>query len=201
LHRRTPCHRAECPRTIGLPACLSLFGASPALTPSIVSIRASFDRDQCPCLRVWCIGHTDLGEGTHVQGSRAAVARPRPRRATSSHFGEFSQSGHVDRRPSRCPLPVPGLPAQRTRRILRHPGIRHRDTVCRAGHAPRPHARLPSHAALRCARLFSTVRPVDAVLVHTSLPRGDKVSLGIEVNILPAAIEQVRPEGAWSSPR
>jgi acyl-CoA hydrolase len=44
-------------------------------------------------------------------------------------------------------------------------------------------------------RLFSTVRPVDAVLVHTSLPRGDKVSLGIEVNILPAAIEQVRARG------
>ncbi len=44
-------------------------------------------------------------------------------------------------------------------------------------------------------RLFSTVRPVDAVLVHTSLPRGGKVSLGIEVNVLPAAIEQARARG------
>jgi acyl-CoA hydrolase len=44
-------------------------------------------------------------------------------------------------------------------------------------------------------RLFSTVRPVDAVLVHTSLPHRNKVSLGIEVNVLPAAIEQVRASG------
>ena len=44
-------------------------------------------------------------------------------------------------------------------------------------------------------RLFSTVRPVDVVLIHTSLPRDGKVSLGIEVNILPAAIEQARARG------
>jgi acyl-CoA hydrolase len=44
-------------------------------------------------------------------------------------------------------------------------------------------------------RLFSTVRPVDAVLVHTSLPHRGKVSLGIEVNVLPAAIEQARARG------
>jgi acyl-CoA hydrolase len=41
-------------------------------------------------------------------------------------------------------------------------------------------------------RLFGTARPVDAVLIHTSLPRNGKVSLGIEINILPAAIEQTR---------
>jgi acyl-CoA hydrolase len=44
-------------------------------------------------------------------------------------------------------------------------------------------------------RLFNTTRPPDAVLVHTSTPRGAKVSLGIEVNILPAAIEEVRRRG------
>ncbi len=44
-------------------------------------------------------------------------------------------------------------------------------------------------------RLFDTVRPPDAVLVHTSTPRRGKVSLGIEVNILPAAIEQARARG------
>src|SRR5271165_170110 len=38
-------------------------------------------------------------------------------------------------------------------------------------------------------RLFALTRQVDAVLVHTSMPRKRKVSLGIEVNILPAAIE------------
>ncbi len=44
-------------------------------------------------------------------------------------------------------------------------------------------------------RLFDLLRPVDAVLLHTSVPRGGKVSLGIEVNILPAAIERVRDRG------
>ena len=44
-------------------------------------------------------------------------------------------------------------------------------------------------------RLFTSARPVDAVLLHTSLPRQGKVSLGIEVNILPAAVEQARARG------
>ncbi|MGO8873530.1 MAG: acetyl-CoA hydrolase/transferase family protein [Acidimicrobiales bacterium] len=44
-------------------------------------------------------------------------------------------------------------------------------------------------------RLFDSVRPVDAVLLHTSVPRDGKVSLGIEVNILPAAIERVHAAG------
>ncbi len=44
-------------------------------------------------------------------------------------------------------------------------------------------------------RLFDTVRPPDAVLLHTSLPRDGKVSLGIEVNVLPAALEQTRARG------
>ena len=44
-------------------------------------------------------------------------------------------------------------------------------------------------------RLFRTVRPPDVVLLHTSPPVGGKVSLGIEVNILPAAIESVRKRG------
>jgi acyl-CoA hydrolase len=44
-------------------------------------------------------------------------------------------------------------------------------------------------------RLFDSLWPPDAVLIHTSPPRGGKVSLGIEVNILPAAIERVRRSG------
>ena len=44
-------------------------------------------------------------------------------------------------------------------------------------------------------RLFATIRPPDVVLLHTSTPREGKVSLGIEVNILPAAIEAVRARG------
>jgi acyl-CoA hydrolase len=44
-------------------------------------------------------------------------------------------------------------------------------------------------------RLFDSVRPPDAVLLHTSLPRDGKVSLGIEVNVLPAAVDRGRAHG------
>ena len=44
-------------------------------------------------------------------------------------------------------------------------------------------------------RLFRTARPPDVVLVQTSTPRGGSVSLGIEVNLLPAAIEATRRRG------
>jgi acyl-CoA hydrolase len=44
-------------------------------------------------------------------------------------------------------------------------------------------------------RLFATFRAPDVVLLHTSTPRGGKVSLGIEVNVLVAAVERVRARG------
>jgi acyl-CoA hydrolase len=44
-------------------------------------------------------------------------------------------------------------------------------------------------------KLFATIRPPDVVLLHTSTPRNGKVSLGIEVNILVAAVEAVRARG------
>jgi acyl-CoA hydrolase len=44
-------------------------------------------------------------------------------------------------------------------------------------------------------RLFGAARPPDQVLVHTSTPRAGKVSLGTEVNILPAALERARARG------
>ena len=43
--------------------------------------------------------------------------------------------------------------------------------------------------------LFEAARPPDVVLLHTSPPRHGRVSLGIEVNILPAAIERARGRG------
>src|ERR1039457_3826096 len=44
-------------------------------------------------------------------------------------------------------------------------------------------------------RLFATMRQPDVVMLHTSTPREGKVSLGLEVNILPAAVERVRARG------
>jgi len=43
--------------------------------------------------------------------------------------------------------------------------------------------------------LFRTSLPPDVVVLHTSLPSNGTVSLGTEVNILPAAIEEVRRRG------
>ncbi|MDO5712174.1 MAG: acetyl-CoA hydrolase/transferase C-terminal domain-containing protein [Micrococcales bacterium] len=44
-------------------------------------------------------------------------------------------------------------------------------------------------------RLFARRLPVDIVLLHTSTPINNKVSMGIEVNILPAAIESAKAHG------
>jgi acyl-CoA hydrolase len=44
-------------------------------------------------------------------------------------------------------------------------------------------------------KLFETRLPPDAVVLHTTTPRGDRVSLGVEVNVLPAAIEATRRNG------
>ena len=43
--------------------------------------------------------------------------------------------------------------------------------------------------------LLATAMPPDVVLVQTSVPAGGTVSLGTEVNVLPAAIEAVRARG------
>ncbi len=64
------------------------------------------------------------------------------------------------------------------------PGVRHDDSL----------DYLPMRLSL-VPRLFAYNRPPDAVLIQTSAPRSGKVSLGIEVNILPAAIEEVRRRG------
>lgn len=44
-------------------------------------------------------------------------------------------------------------------------------------------------------RLFATLRPPDVVLLHASTPAHGSVSLGIEVNVLPAALERARERG------
>lgn len=53
---------------------------------------------------------------------------------------------------------------------------------------------VPSRLSL-LPRLFRSSLPPDVVLVHTSTPHHGTVSLGTEVNVLPAAIEEVRRRG------
>jgi acyl-CoA hydrolase len=43
--------------------------------------------------------------------------------------------------------------------------------------------------------LFARELPPDAVVLHTTRPRNGQVSLGVEVNVLPAAVEAVRRNG------
>lgn len=52
----------------------------------------------------------------------------------------------------------------------------------------------PSRLSL-VPRLFATTLPPDVVLIHTSTPRDGTVSLGVEVNVLPAAIEAAHARG------
>lgn len=65
-----------------------------------------------------------------------------------------------------------------------------------AGMRGRPNlAYYPSRLSLVPALLHRVAAP-DVVVVHTTPPRNGLLSLGIEVNILPAAIEAARARGA-----
>jgi hypothetical protein len=82
-----------------------------------------------------------------------------------------------------------------------HPGIPDREGITYesafVGPAMRRHPRLeyiPSRLSLLPVVIRDHARP-DAVFIHTSTPRCDTVSLGTEVNILPAAIESARAHG------
>ena len=55
-------------------------------------------------------------------------------------------------------------------------------------------AYVPSRLSLVPLLFTTTMRP-DVVLLHTSAPRDGTVSLGTEVNVLPAAVEAVRAHG------
>lgn len=53
---------------------------------------------------------------------------------------------------------------------------------------------LPARLSL-VPRLFATTCPPDVVVLHTTPPRQGAVSMGLEVNIMPAALEAVRRRG------
>ena len=59
---------------------------------------------------------------------------------------------------------------------------------------------IPSRLSLVPVLFRKRARP-DVVVVHTSRVVDGKVSLGAEVNVLPAAIEECRAAAAWSSRR
>lgn len=94
------------------------------------------------------------------------------------------------------------VPEYRLHMLNAQPGIPDREGVtyetCFVGPGMRRSPRLsyvPSRLSLVPALYRDVLRP-DLVLLHTSVPRYDTVSLGIEVNVLPAAIEVAREYGA-----
>jgi acyl-CoA hydrolase len=93
------------------------------------------------------------------------------------------------------------LPTYRLHMLNAQPGIPDREGVTHetafVGAGMRKSSRLdyvPSRLSLLPVLLRDHLRP-DVVLLHTTTPRFDTVSLGIEVNILPAAIAAVRAYG------
>jgi acyl-CoA hydrolase len=81
------------------------------------------------------------------------------------------------------------------------PGIPSRDGVLHETSFVGPGMRLTERLSYVPSRLsllpllFRTSLPPDVVVLHTSLPSKGTVSLGTEVNVLPAAVEEVRRKG------
>ncbi|HLK43750.1 MAG TPA: acetyl-CoA hydrolase/transferase C-terminal domain-containing protein [Thermoleophilia bacterium] len=93
------------------------------------------------------------------------------------------------------------LPAYRLFQLAAQPGIPVREGVRHESPFVGPGMRalstldyLPARLSL-VPRILATTHCPDIVLLHTAPPRGGKVSLGIEVNVLPAAIEQALSRG------
>ena len=93
------------------------------------------------------------------------------------------------------------FPTYRLNMLNAQPGIPNREGITYetafVGPGMRHHERLvyiPARLSL-VPKLFRDHYPPDVVLLHTSSQRFDTVSLGTEVNILPAAIEAVRERG------
>lgn len=81
----------------------------------------------------------------------------------------------------------PGLPER--------PGVVHETPFVGAGVRRSPRLQyIPARLSL-VPRLFADTHVPDVVILHTTPPRDGKVSLGIEVNVLPAAVEQARRHG------
>lgn len=94
------------------------------------------------------------------------------------------------------------IPEYRLNMLNAQPGIPNREGVTYetafVGAGMRGHDDLqyfPARLSL-LPRLIRTHTPPDLVVIHTTTPRAGLVSLGSEVNILPAAIESARKHGA-----
>jgi acyl-CoA hydrolase len=82
----------------------------------------------------------------------------------------------------------PGIPDR--------PGVTLETSFVGVGMRKSPRLRyIPSRLSL-VPRLFASTLPPDLVVLHTSVPRDGTVSMGVEVNILPGAVEAAKARGA-----
>jgi acyl-CoA hydrolase len=81
----------------------------------------------------------------------------------------------------------PGIPGRE--------GVTHETCFVGAGMRHRPGLAYVPARLSQVPLLYAQALPPDVVLVHTSRPHGGRVSLGLEVNVLPAAIEAARARG------
>jgi acyl-CoA hydrolase len=94
------------------------------------------------------------------------------------------------------------LPTYRLHALNAQPGLPDREGVTYetafVGPGMRRSPRLryiPSRLSL-VPHLYAATCPPDLVVIHTSMPHDGMVSLGVEVNVMPAAIEAARDRGA-----
>ncbi|HEU5426633.1 MAG TPA: acetyl-CoA hydrolase/transferase C-terminal domain-containing protein [Actinocrinis sp.] len=120
------------------------------------------------------------------------IARPEPRIVAS---GNHATPWHL------LELADKALPAYRLFLLNAQPGIPVREGVRHESPFLGPGMRglptldyLPARLSLVPQMLATTHRP-DIVLLHTTAPRGGMLSLGVEVNILPAALESAAATG------
>jgi len=81
----------------------------------------------------------------------------------------------------------PGLPDRE--------GVRLESSFVGPGQRRSPRLRYVPARLSMVPRLFADRLPPDLVVLHTTRPRDGKVSLGVEVNVLPAAVEACRRRG------
>ncbi len=143
---------------------------------------------------------TETGEARFREALQRLPARPRVV-ATGNHLTPSACLGILDEVVPEYTLWL--LNAQRG--IPDREGVTYETSF--VGPGMRHHPRL-SYTPCRLSmvpRLFAKRLPPDLVLLHTTTPRDGMVSLGTEVNVLPAAINAVRARGgivvAQANPR
>jgi acyl-CoA hydrolase len=127
-----------------------------------------------------------------IAGALAPLAAGRPRVVVPGNFATpHTALGIVD-----ATLPAYRLFALNAQLGMPdRPGVQHETPF--VGPGVRRSARLdyvPARLSL-VPRLFARTHAPDVVLLHTTPPRAGRVSMGLEVNVMPAAVEAVRRRG------